>query len=313
MSRRTDLKRKHHHVWAHYLRNWQGDNLPKGNLFQLTKKGRINATSSKGVACEQDFYKVNALSADDLRFLKKLANHPDNSTLREINQSFVQDMSVLSFASDFYKTTISQRRRNELKRICANAIEELHSGYEDAVRDELDRLARGDVSVLSPRASPELCGYLGLQITRTKAFKERALASEDGLKTGGYSLNLPRLWWALHIVLGNNIGASLFLDETNFCLLKNESSEAFLTSDQPIVNIHHMPSKGFTILYPLSPRLALQGGDGISDDRKRTVSNAGEIEMLNRAIVRMAYKEVFADNEMILKKYRGFFMNQKVI
>ncbi|WP_158253209.1 DUF4238 domain-containing protein [Marinobacter maroccanus] len=313
MSRRNDLKRKHHHVWAHYLRNWQGDSLPKGSLFQLTKKGRINATSSKGVACEKDFYKVNALGSDDLRFLKKLANHPENSTLREINQSFVQDMSVLSFASDFYKTTISQRRRNELKRICANAIEELHSGYEDAVRDELDRLARGDVSVLSPRASPELCGYLGLQITRTKAFKERALASEDGLKTGGYRLNLRRLWWALHILLGNNIGASLFLDEANFCLLQNESSEAFLTSDQPIVNIHQTPSKGFTILYPLSPRLALQGGDGIGDNRQRVVSNADEIEMLNRAIVRMAYKEVFADNEMILRKYRGFFMNQQAI
>ena len=58
LDKKYQLKRKHHHIWAHYLKHWSLDDL---NVWYTSKKGNFCCDSVYGLAAERDFYKINFL------------------------------------------------------------------------------------------------------------------------------------------------------------------------------------------------------------------------------------------------------------
>ena len=60
------VKRKHHHVWAYYLRSWSdGKNIP-----YISKTGKISNASIAGLAQKKDFYKLQKIEADELPWIE---------------------------------------------------------------------------------------------------------------------------------------------------------------------------------------------------------------------------------------------------
>src|SRR5690606_19683319 len=116
-----------------------------------------------------------------------------------------------------------------------------------------------------------------MQMTRTKSFKEKVFELAINKKVYEQYTNPPypfekyhqlmsKNWWFLSYMFGMNMGASFSAtrNEDKHVLLINNTSEPFITSDNPIINVH--PSlkdipKGnapnfMDAYYPLSPKYA---------------------------------------------------------
>lgn len=83
----------------------------------------------------------------------------------------------------------------------------------------------------------DFLNFFGHQITRTKPLKNKLLAN---IKNAKLKVFFENNWWFVSYIFGMNIGKSLFETRSRdkHCLLINDTQESFLTSDNPILNIH---------------------------------------------------------------------------
>ena len=69
LPKHLQIKKEHHYVWAHYLRNWSNSK----KVWFVTAKGKVIHESTKLVAKEKFFYKVQHLNTDHIACLKAVA------------------------------------------------------------------------------------------------------------------------------------------------------------------------------------------------------------------------------------------------
>lgn len=262
-----EVKHNHHHVWADYLRRWSSDGK---NIYYTTNKGNVVHESIKGVAKERDFYKITELSEFDVTIIKSASKHSPLA-LQQHHMSYLADFINLD---NIYKAYKAQGRQNSKfeahhRALKHNLLENLHSAHERKASPILKSLANADLSILEDlHHMIEFMMYFGHQYTRTKNFKDIALSvlSRNNDFEVKCSDSMAHAWWFHSYMMGMNIGKSLF--ETRHidthALLINNSPTPFITSDQPIINIHpcltttpqNTPPKYADFFYPISPTIA---------------------------------------------------------
>ena len=270
MEKWKQIKIKHHYVWEYYLKNWAVDK----NLYWLTSKGKVARDSPKGMCREDEFYKISVLDETDISYIlewsKKSskylqAQHKKHLKLFIKISNCIRLSKILSFERDELK--------NCEDALLMNTLENLYCGVESGARTALDGLSRGDLSVLrTEHVINGLYSYLGHQVTRTKAFKERF--HEQSLKIMSPSKNrdeamrlAEKNWWFLCFMLGDNLGFSMYISRhaETLMLIKNVSETPFITCDSPVVNIHPNndsfpkgePPLFLDMLFSISPSYAL--------------------------------------------------------
>lgn len=185
-------------------------------------------------------------------------------------------VKISQIASYQHHPTFPDELRKEIKLLEHNPLENLHTSFENDALPILQSLTQGKLSILDDKDNMLLfMSYLGQQIVRSKAMKDNVFQAILNRKrfpsNAPYSYDthvglFEKNWWFLSFMFGMNIGVSLYLtrEKDNHVFLVNNSNEPFITTDNPIINIHDSlaelsPFEAPTecdFYYPISPKYA---------------------------------------------------------
>ncbi|HCE2119136.1 TPA: DUF4238 domain-containing protein [Vibrio parahaemolyticus] len=320
-------KKNHHHVWANYMRRWALDNK---NVFYTTKNNKhiIREDSVKNIAVERHFYRVQPLTREHVEVIKGWSSKSPKD-LHELHMSYLSDFLKMQYMESVYnqsgiKDEIAEKMIEAWK---CNGIENYHTAHEDEVQDTLKALANRDLTVLDDDDNMiHFMQFFGHQIARTKNFKDTIDASQ-GLSRHGldkaieeqvqYMAKLTQeCWWFISYMFGMSIGRSLYLDRKDdfHCLLINETDTPFITSDQPIVNVHQAltdeikppEDRECDFYYPISPSVAYMVNKSNRFPRGKVQVSVDIVEEMNTKLAKKANFHIIGDSEESLKPYKKY-------
>ncbi|WP_288959893.1 DUF4238 domain-containing protein [uncultured Sulfitobacter sp.] len=264
-------KKNHHYVWAHYLARWSDDGK---NVWHTTQTGKIIRDSVRAIARENHFYRSTELTPNHVYIIKSLSSLSPKH-LQVQHEAFLSKFLKVQKLRRAYRASSVRDLEAEqalFAREC-NMMEDLHSLHEGEARTVIDALASGDISILDQGENLEnFVAFLGQQMSRTKSFKEKFSSTLPVFsKMGSDALQVHRLiedcWWFISYMLGVGIGWSLYASRSSdtHCLLINNTKTGFITSDQPVINVHPDLKEGEVVpptddtcdfFFPLSPNAA---------------------------------------------------------
>jgi Protein of unknown function (DUF4238) len=286
-------KRRHHTVWQQYLKAWTVD-----GVIWCLQNGRIFSTGTPAIAVEKDFYKLQELTPEDIDLIKLLFGQGRPLAVR--NHANFLNMVMAPFQ---LIDQVASDKRPAIERLLDNyasdVLENHHAGIEASFISLLERALDGDINFYD---DDEECipflNYLCTQYMRTKRAKQAIeLCKADR------SADISRIWNVIVPMAVTNIGADLFRDRKRrkLALIRNLTSSAFITGDQPAINLkaeHGRPPEHLSIYYPISPTVALILGDVDEELSYRTEGlTVEQAATLNRLIVEASHQQVFADSE----------------
>jgi len=318
---KNEIKRKHHYVWAYYLKAWSKNN----NIYYMSKKGNVAFDSVYGLSCEKDFYKVSFFSDADLYIARYFANL-SQEILRKLHNNLIDNIYTIQclFNISFnIKTNTSNELKmleNEKNKLLHNFLEDYHSDIERRNLDVLNILRTGDCSILDDKETRWFFYYyLGFQNARTKKYKDLILWSASTIE-GDASLTsllqnfIKKHWWFMCFYFGTNFAGGISLNpQYKLLLLNNCTNEPFITSDQPIININPLGhlSDNVDYYYPISEKYSLliflSENIGITSD----IYDEEIIKDLNMKICQDAGDTIYSTSADIIEKYRVHFNTRK--
>nr|WP_142016836.1 DUF4238 domain-containing protein [Serratia fonticola] len=261
-----EAKKRHHYVWAKYLTNWGNGTK---NVFYTTKTGKIAHDSVRAIAADDYFYKTTILTSKHVEVIKSVSlESPDH--LQHQHISYLNDFLKAQHAETLYfKSGIkNQEIEKYIHAMRCNLMENLHASHEKMALLILSALADGQLDILQDKHHMiEFMVFLGHQIARTKPFRDGVLQvlPRRNIIEIEVADAMTHAWWFISYMLGMNIGLSLYSSrhDARHALLVNDTIVPFITSDQPVVNVHSCVSETeFTapeyadFYYPISPRVA---------------------------------------------------------
>jgi hypothetical protein len=294
-----EKKRRQHHVWQEYLKAW----ATGGQLYCLME-GRIFPTGTTAIAVEQDFYKIGSLTDADIALIRFLLidvkgvhplarkGHEEFLALATMPTLFEGETAELDELMDTYRT---------------NALEDYHARIELSFLPLLARALAKDTGFYDDEQScVALCHFLASQHMRTKGIRVKTI---ERLKQKN-DLDVSKIWGILSQMFATNIGMTVFLErhKRKLALVENTTDVAFITGDQPLINLHggngEMPPETLSWYYPIAPRLALLLT--AVDERpafSTATLTAAQVSHLNRRIVVASHRQVFAHEPSLLENY----------
>jgi hypothetical protein len=140
---------------------------------------------------------------------------------------------------------------------------------------------------------------------RTRGAKEKTIE----ILNRKSSLDVSRIWGIMSHMAATNVGLSLYLErkKRQLVLVENSTDLAFITGDQPIVNLHgdgKKPPATLSWYYPISPRLALLLPEVDEGPAVSTASlTSAQVSDLNARMVAASHRQVFAHSRSALEPY----------
>ncbi|WP_445398432.1 DUF4238 domain-containing protein [Zobellella sp. An-6] len=315
-----EATKNNHHVWANYMKRWSPD---KKHVFYTTKKNKKTAFDSvKNVAVERDFYRVQYLTPEHIEAIKNFSKKSPKE-LHEQHMSYLSDFILMQQIEAMYrKSNVKDNTADKmLEAWKSNGIERLHSAHEKEVQIVLAGLAGHDLSVLDD--SKNMCcftQFFAQQITRTKTFRDAVLTGVSNKATTDEEKHLAKMmkecWWFISYMFGMSMGRSIFLDrhDDNHCLLINDTDIPFITSDQPIVNVHQALTDEIKspenhecdMYYPISPSVAYMVNKSNRFPRGKVKISVDVVEEMNIKIAKRANVHIIGNSEESLKPYKKY-------
>lgn len=316
------IKRRHHYVWARHLKNWSNGS---GNVYYVTKKGRIAHDSIRSIMASDYFYKTSHLSEKHIQLYKALSKK-SSQVLQEQHARTLESFLEIQRISNLYELINIKDKEGSLaiEALRCNTLENMHSQYENDAREVIDQLLNGDTSALEGGEKLfQLMNFMGHQISRTIHFKETALQSlstSESMVNSGIRDTMEQSWWLLSHMFGSNLGYSLYASssQTHQALLVNNSKTPFITSDQPIINIHactlsteKKPPNEADFYYPISPKKAIVICDSDRFPLPCNYIDHTTAEELNTKLALAAKAHIVGDNSEAINPYKKFISQSK--
>lgn len=298
-------KSRQHHVWQQYLRAWSVD----GKLHCL-QDSQIFSAGTSVLGMKRDFYKVQPLTADDLQLIQFiLALDKTHPVAREHHEMVLQNIlsPMLFFQENRAKLNNISTIENLLDVHNTNAVDNQHTVIEGQFAPLLARALEEDIGWYeSSEDCIKFCSFVAAQHMRTRGIKDRTITR---LKER-MGLDISRIWDIIALIVGFNLGCSLFLERKKRRLLavRNDTSVPFITSDQPIVNLHgdgETPPELVSFYYPISPRRALYLPEpNETNEIPFEDMTAAAASYLNLRIARASHSQVYAQTADALTPLR---------
>ncbi|MBK5536627.1 DUF4238 domain-containing protein [Pseudomonas sp. TH08] len=180
-SKTTDnleIIKKHHYVWAHYLRQWaNGDDI----WYISSKGGNIRRDSIYGRSQDLHFYQVTPLDEHDIQFIERLPTS-DSPIVKKFHTSqldYFKKISMLIKTPEILKGVAKEEDLEELKKISEwasnNSLEKTYTAIELLARPVMDELWKGNASCLDIRSNMvAFYNYLAHQLARTRKMRDRS-------------------------------------------------------------------------------------------------------------------------------------------
>jgi hypothetical protein len=265
------------------------------------------------------------LDDEDVRFIRGFSSlSPDE--LREVHDDYLKDFYIASMAAKLAEgVKPPEQIKQSLDAFQHNVLENLHGSHENDVVEILMCLNRGDISVFETSENRvKFKQFFAMQMTRTKSFKKMAMSAltresferypNPPFSFEKYSQLREKNWWFLSYMFGMNIGSNLTATRHNdkHVLLINETSEPFITSDNPIINVHESlknTPKGqapeyLDAYYPLSPKYAYMINNSDRYPSGKVSITRDEALNFNIRMAAKADEHVFAQTEAQLKEIK---------
>lgn len=323
LGKDLEAKKRHHYVWANYLARW-GSGTEK--VFYTTKRGKIAHDSVRGINVDDYFYKTTTLANIHVEVIKGFSRKsPDH--LQQQHLSYLGDFLKMQQVEAVYRKSGIQNKEVELHlhAMKCNAMENLHTSHEKMALFVLAALAAEKLDVLQDKQHMiEFMAFFGHQISRTKTFRDNAIQvlSRSNAREIEVAEAMEHAWWFLSYMFGMNIGFSLYIDRHNarHALLVNDTMVPFITSDQPVVNVHSCVSETefaapdhADFYYPISQRVAY-----IICDSERFMPGKNKVDEatvaeLNTKLAAQAMVHIIGDTENAIRPFKKYIgrRNQK--
>lgn len=234
--------------------------------------------------------------------------------------SYLRDFLGIQQAEEIYRQSATQNQEVELhlNATKCNLIENLHSSHEKTALPALAALADEKLDVLHDnQRMVEFMIFVGQQFCRTKTFRDNALQALNRRSTLEIEVAdaTSHSWWFLSYMYGMNLGWSLYAgrNEARHALLINDTPVPFITSDQPVVNVHSCvsetefsPPEHADFYYPISPRIAYIICD--SDRFKQGKNRIDETTVveLNSKQAAQAMMHIIGDTEEAIRPFKKY-------
>lgn len=311
-----DAKKRHHYVWASYLTRWGSGTR---NVFYTTKTGRIAHDSVRGIVVEDFFYKITPLNHKQIEVIKGYSQlSPDH--LQRHHVSYLNDFLKMQHDEAVYRKSgiRIQEVEQHLHALKCNLLENLHASHESKAGPVLAALADEQLDVLLDKTHMiEFMVFFGHQISRTKTFRDsviQALPRSNAIEIDMVEA-MAHAWWFLSYMFGMNIGYDLYVGRNyaKHALLINDTRVPFITSDQPVVNVHSCVSETefaapeySDLYYPISPRVAYIICDSDRFARGRNVVDEVTVVELNTKVAAQARTHIIGDSENAILPFQKY-------
>lgn len=311
-----DAKKRHHYVWANYLTRWGSGTR---NVFYTTKTGRIAHDSVRGIVVEDFFYKITPLNHKQIEVIKGYSQlSPDH--LQRHHVSYLNDFLKMQHDEAVYRKSgiRIQEVEQHLHALKCNLLENLHASHESKAGPVLAALADEQLDVLLDKTHMiEFMAFFGHQISRTKTFRDsviQALPRRNATEIDMVEA-MAHAWWFLSYMFGMNIGYDLYVGRNyaKHALLINDTRVPFITSDQPVVNVHSCVSETefaapeySDLYYAISPRVAYIICDSDRFARGRNVVDEVTVVELNTKVAAQAKTHIIGDSENAILPFQKY-------
>jgi hypothetical protein len=310
VKKHLQAKVKHHYVWAQYLKRWSAN---ERDVYYTTQKGNIVCESVRGVVMDKRFYQIKNLTPSHLDVIKGFSSQsPEN--LQEQHIILLNDfLRMQSLEALYEKSNIQDLEAEKLFYATkCNVLENLHSAHENECISIISALANRELGILDDTKNFMLfMQFFGHQIARTKTFKDTILKAVSGTNSNTAN-SMNDCWWFLSYMFGMNIGADLYVTRQSdvHCLLINDTEIPFITSDQPVINVHEglidnkiIPPKDQTcdFYYPISPQVAYMVNRSKRFERGIVNVDFNVVNELNTKIAKKSNVHIISNNSESLK------------
>ncbi|WGL99931.1 DUF4238 domain-containing protein (plasmid) [Arsenophonus sp. aPb] len=301
-------KIRHHYVWAYYLRRWSSD---KVNIWYISRTGKISNDGIKGLAREDNFYKIGFFKEKDVHLVKEIIKNCHVELQKQhVNffKKFAEIQNLAKIASDI----TDNKDIND--RITSNIFEDYFSSMEKRAIDLINSLNDGKTDYIENKDKYcELCLFVAYQYSRTLRMKRILIDALNTIEDTPHKALLrdfyQRNWWFMCSFFAGNLSYDMATNKSaKIFILNNETDIDFITSDQPVININPDGHKAENIdyYYPLSPKKALliiTSDNNYFNIKKLTKEN---VCFLNREIALQSYKTIFSINKDGINNNRDY-------
>jgi len=302
--------KKQHYVWREYLRKFCFD---KDRIYSLIKNEKIVPNNLMNIGQENFFYKAHDLDRYEIHVLENFVH------------DFFKDMKEFDFVLEYFQTLLLRLKLISLKNsglLDQESIRDFEAKYQnDFFEDTLTKIEnRGKILIniknvqdlevcLNDKNLFQTLQYLNLQFLRTKRQKQMVLERLDIENVNG-----EKIWFFTTLVISHSLTINLtFRFKRKVILLKNETSQEFITSDQPIINLKEeiRDDNGFTkelnLYYPLSPNLAIIFDFHVDNNSiaEEFITDIGYVNQLNDAMAKTSEMFIFSKALQSLEKYKN--------
>ena len=297
-------KRRHHYIWRYYLKPWTGN----GKIW-CCRKGKKFNTNLINVGQIKDFYRLKKLSKKDIEIIHKLTIENTRTHLQKVNKRWIE---VFNFIFELKKLVdhkdINDEKINEFIDIVISNLEEnIHSKIERDAKKYLDLILNENIDFYkTEEGCVEFSYFISVQYSRTNKVKSSVLEKLNGV------IDIENAWNVLAHIFASNISWGLFENRQIYAmvLLKNETSEEFITGDQPVINTcatylsSDEPPEELELYYPVSPNLAILITERENDEYKdKLLLSREQVIQYNKMIAKQAHTQLYASSEECFKKY----------
>lgn len=298
-----ERKKKQHYVFQAYLEPW----AVKRQIWCL-RHGVIFASNLKGVACERSFYQSYPLTDEERGFVTRVMIEGTPEPLNEMLQTFLR---IYCRGHEIKKnprpTEWTTEQEDALEVLIENGAENWLAVVEDEFLPFLEQMREGKTAFYdSFKTAGVFILGLCVQFARTKQVRETCLRVMGPEVEGRSTLHMMS---AVAHLMAIRISDSLFRDRGSLKveIIENDSDTPFITTDQPVINLHGDANpeseapKRLEFFYPLSPRRAM-----VLLEKNTSMSlRLGDISVSNYNVIMAArsHEQIFSDSKEYLESF----------
>lgn len=302
MVLKGEAKKNHHHVWQKYLSAWED-----GSAVTCLQEGRIFTTGTPALGVKKHLYRLKSPSDEDLRFLARICFPEDmDPFLRDLNVGW---LPIFFAADDLERLADLTGGREDaeiqkvLEMVRSNSEEDLHMVIERDSASHLDRLRGGDLTFLGdPDQRGRFLHFLTVQDFRTLGKREHIVRSAGAIP----GVDLGNVIAPMTHIFATNVALGLLRrwDSTVVTLERSNGEVEFITSDQPVFNLHGLDIADGELVdelkyfFPLSPSAALTwDAHGPENAVSEVAVDADRVREANRHIFSASWSQCYARRE----------------
>jgi hypothetical protein len=302
--------KRQHYVWRAYLRPWAENESIWTHFIQLNK---IERTSLMGVAQEKYFYKLVDFTAAEEAFLEEYIDRSSPAVLKSLNLDFLTIFTSTGKLKKQLDETINpviekEKYAEEIRKLEINLMEIAHGKMENLGQQLIAYRSLEDLKTIEENDYLfEAIMFLCFQYFRTRSMRNAVL--QTFISTPFEAL-AKKSWNILSYVTATTLARSISLDpRLKFIFHENNTTDHFITSDQPVFNIlnDQVNENGevteLELYYPISPKHALTLHFR-NDQQEKYISNDADttlIDYLNKKVIENADFYLFADSKAQLE------------